>query len=157
MHVHEQDLDAVHRIEQAGFTPAEAGSREAFAQRIQTIPDTFLVAKVDKRIVGFIVGIIANEPTLDDRYYEHVVPNPASGTYLLVLSVAVSPDARGKGIGSKLLNAFANLAQTRNCHGIALDSLDKNVPFYEHNGFVKAGVSASSHANETWYNMIRII
>lgn len=32
-------------IEQQGFTPEEATKKEAFIQRIQQIPDTFLVAE----------------------------------------------------------------------------------------------------------------
>lgn len=154
-HVNKRDLLAVHQIELAGFTPAEAGSQTAFAQRIQTIPDTFLVARMNNQIVGFIVGIVADTATLDDAYYEHVNPNPPTGNYLLVLSIAVAPAWQHKGVGSSLLTAFAKLAQDYQCQGIALDSLAKNVPFYERNGFATAGISPSSHAGETWYNMVR--
>lgn len=156
-HVTIADLPAILEIEQAGFNPAEAGSKAAFINRIANIPDTFLVAKEKAQVVGFIVGPVTATPIIDDKYYQHVEPNLPTGDYLLVLSIAVAPIFRGQGIGSQLLGAFIGLARNHHCQSIILDSLAKNVPFYEANGFSKAGISPSSHANETWYNMIKTV
>lgn len=38
------DLEQIVAIERAGFTPEEAGSRQAFIDRINHFPETFLVA-----------------------------------------------------------------------------------------------------------------
>ncbi|MBB1078567.1 GNAT family N-acetyltransferase [Limosilactobacillus sp. STM2_1] len=154
-HVVMADLPAILDIERAGFSPAEAGSKAAFVNRIENIPDTFLVAKEEEQVVGFIVGPVTSIPAIDDKYYEHVAPNLPVGDYLCVLSLAVAPEFQRKGIGSQLLSAFVNVARNYHCQQIILDSLAKNIPFYEANGFNKAGISLSNHADETWFNMVK--
>ncbi|WP_367333507.1 hypothetical protein [Limosilactobacillus sp.] len=52
------------------------------------------------------------------------------------------------------MDALARVARTSKREAIVLDFLAKNVPFYEHNGFYQAGVSPSSHADETWLTMV---
>lgn len=152
-HATQADLPAIIAIERAGFNPAEAGSPAAFKNRLQNIPETFLVAKDGNQVVGFIVGPVAATGEISDQLYEQVIPNPPRGNYLLVLSIAVAPAFRGQGVGSQLLTAFAKLARQYHCQAISLDSLANNVPFYEKNGFQQVGVSSSEHANETWFNL----
>jgi ribosomal protein S18 acetylase RimI-like enzyme len=153
--VHQADLPAVVAIERAGFSPAEAGTPAAFQDRLNKLPDTFLVAKDGDRVVGFIVGPAVNTRVIDDQMYETAPTNLPTGGYQLVLSLATAPAYRGKGVGSKLLSALAQVARASKREAIVLDSLAKNVSFYEHNGFHQAGVSPSSHADETWLTMVK--
>lgn len=154
-HVTPADLDAVVRIEQLGFTPEEAGTREAYRERIQKLASTFLVAKVGGQVVGFVVGPAVNEQYVTDDMYVHTPDNLPTGGNQLVLSIATDPDYRGHGIGSQLLTALAKEAKAAHRHSISLDSLDRNVPFYEHNGYRKVRVSDSSHAHERWYSLVK--
>lgn len=149
------DLPALLKIERQGFTPEEAGSEAAFRERIKKIPDTFIVAKADRRLVGFVVGPVAEKAYIDDRLYDHLSANQPTGGNQLVLSIAVDPHYRGHGIGSKLLDELARVDRLHQRKLISLDTLEKNIPFYEANGFEKRGVSPSSHANEIWYNMVK--
>lgn len=153
--VQQADLPAVVAIEWAGFSPAVAGTPSAFQDRLNKLPDTFLVAKDGDQVVGFIVGPAVNTQVIDDQMYETAPTNLPTGGYQLVLSLAVAPAYRRKDVGSKLLDALARQARASKLQAIVLDSLAKNVPFYEHNGFYQAGVSPSSHADETWLTMVK--
>lgn len=58
------DLDRIMVIEESGFTPEEAATREAMAERIAVIPDTFILATDQEgTILGYVVG-----PVIKDRY-----------------------------------------------------------------------------------------
>lgn len=154
-HVQPSDLNAVVRIERLGFSPAEAGTPAAFKDRIAKINDTFLVARINNQVVGFIVDPAVHEPFVTDEMYTNTPINLPHGGHQLVLSIAIDPAYRGNGIGSQLLAALEEVARAAGRATISLDSLSKNVPFYEHNGFRKVNVSASGHANETWYNLVK--
>ena len=149
------DLPAVVAIERAGFSPAEAGTPAAFRDRIAKLGDTFLVAKDGSRIVGFIVGPATGDEFVTDEMYERTPSSLPSGGHQLVLSIAVAPGCRGQGVGSQLLAALEKVARARQRTTISLDSLARNVPFYLANGFEQVGVSDSSHAEETWYHLVK--
>lgn len=80
-------------------------------------------------------------PTVDDPYQT-------------VLSLAVHPDFRGHGIGSQLLAELAQVAKAQGRVAITLTCLADLIPFYESNDYQNEGISASSHAGETWYNLV---
>lgn len=156
-HVTMQDLPDILRIEKSGFTDAEAGTESQYEDRIKTIPDTFLTAKQDGKLVGYVVGPAVKEEYVDDEMFAKSVPNLPEGGNQIILSIAIDPNYRGYGIGSQLLNAFETLAKNSNRKTVSLTSLDTNVPFYEKNGYVNHGVADSEHANETWYNLVKTI
>lgn len=147
-------LDAIMAIENQGFTPDEAATRTSMAERINRISDTFIVAVQNQRVLGYIVGPASDERYLSDSLYEHLDANKPTDRYQTVLSLAVAKDARGQGLGSKLLAELARVAHAQHRKAITLTCLSKLVPFYERNGYVNEGVSASVHAGETWYNMV---
>ena len=149
------DLPAILAIENAGFTPAEAGTPEAYAARLKAFPATFLVAKDDAQVLGFICGPIVTQTRVEDWMYDDAPTNLPTGGHQMVLTVAVAPNTRGQGIGSQLLAALARVAKAKQCRTMALTCLEDRIPFYEKNGFRNAGVSASSHAGETWYDLIK--
>ncbi|KRK35920.1 GNAT family N-acetyltransferase [Levilactobacillus parabrevis] len=148
------DLSQIMTIEHAGFSPAEAATPASMAERIALIPDTFLVAKQGTTVVGYVVGPAFNQRYLTDALFEKSTPNAAGDAYQTVLSLAVSPDYRGAGIASHLLTALATVARQQRRRAITLTCLKRLVPFYEANGYVNEGVSTSTHAGETWYNLV---
>lgn len=149
------DLPAILRIEQLGFSPEEAGTPAAFTERINCLRETFLVAKLASKVVGFVIGPAVNEPFVLDEMYERTPHNLPWGGHQLVLSLATDPVYRRQGIGSQLLTELSQRARKLGRQTVSLDSLATNVPFYEHNGFHQAGVSPSSHAGEVWYHMVK--
>ncbi|MCH5462449.1 GNAT family N-acetyltransferase [Lactobacillus sp. LC28-10] len=150
-------LDAIMIIENQGFTPDEVATRMSMAERIKRISDTFIVATDNHQVLGYIVGPASNQRYIDDALYDHLEANQPTDRYQTVLSLAVSTTARKQGLGSKLLSELAKVARTQNRDAITLTCLEKLVPFYERNGYVNEGVSASTHAGETWYNMVKAL
>lgn len=149
-----QDLAQIMTIEKAGFTPAEAATEASMAERIRLISDTFLVAKDGDTVLGYIVGPAFDQRYLTDELFAQSTPNRPTDPYQTVLSLAVSPQHQQGGLGSQLLTALAQVARRQHRQAITLTCLQRLVPFYERNGYVNEGVSASAHAGETWYNLV---
>ncbi len=155
-HPHQSDLNSIMAIEKAGFSAKEAASVQAMTERIKLINDTFLVARNPKnnQVIGYIVGPSFNQRYLNDRLYRKVIPNQKNDEYLAVLSLAVSPKFRKKGIGGQLLDEYAKVASSQNRKGITLTCLKNKILFYQRHGYKNEGTSHSSHADEIWYNMV---
>ena len=146
---------AIMTIEQAGFTPDEAASEAAMAQRIAVIPDTFLVAHDHGQVAGYIVGPAMTKRYISDDLFTALTTNSADAPYLAVFSLAVAPAQQGRGVGGALLDAFAKRARTQGRQAITLTCLERLVPFYEAHGYINEGMADSDHAGEVWLNMVR--
>ncbi len=58
---------------------------------------------------------------------------------LLMDGILVAPEARGRGVGTALLNVIKDTARDQNCHAVQLDVIDTNPrarALYERQGFV---------------------
>lgn len=152
-----KDLPEILRIERLGFTAEEAGTEAQYRDRIQKLTDTFLVARMDQKVVGFVVGPATKEEYVEDWMYEDTPENLTEGGHQIIFTIAVDPEYRGHSIGSKLLDAIEENARKTKRSSISLTSLERNVPFYLKNGFVNKGVADSEHADETWYNLVKNI
>ena len=152
-----KDLPEIVRIENLGFTPEEAGTKEQYQDRIEKLQDTFLVSRIDEQVAGFVVGPAVKEKFVEDWMYENTPKNLLIGGNQIVFTIAVDPKFRGYSIGSKLLKAMEDNAKKAQRESISLTSLEKNLPFYLKNGFKNLGVADSEHAGETWYNLVKVI
>lgn len=152
-----KDLPEIVRIENLGFTPEEAGTKEQYQDRIEKLQDTFLVARIDDQVAGFVVGPAVKEKFVEDWMYENTPKNLPTGGNQIIFTIAVDPKFRGHSIGSKLLKAMEDNAKKARRESISLTSLEKNLPFYLKNGFKNLGVADSEHAGETWYNLVKVI
>lgn len=152
-----KDLPEIVRIENLGFTPEEAGTKEQYQDRIEKLQDTFLVARIDEQVVGFVVGPAVKEKFVEDWMYENTPKNLPTGGNQIIFTIAVDPKFRGHSIGSKLLKAMEDNAKKAQRESISLTSLEKNLPFYLKNGFKNLGVADSEHAGETWYNLVKVV
>ncbi|AKP03040.1 GNAT family N-acetyltransferase [Companilactobacillus pabuli] len=150
-----KDLPEIVRIENLGFTPEEAGTKEQYQDRIEKLQDTFLIARINEQVVGFVVGPAVKEKFVEDWMYENTPKNLPTGGNQIIFTIAVDPNFRGHSIGSKLLKAMENNARKAQRESISLTSLEKNLPFYLKNGFKNLGVADSEHAGETWYNLVK--
>lgn len=149
------DLAQIMAIERAGFSPAEAASEQAMAQRIKVISDTFIVATNElDRVLGYVVGPVIAKRYLTDDLFEQIGPNQKQGGYQSVLSLAVAPQHRKHQVAAHLLTELARRSQAKQRLGITLTCLAELVPFYEKNGYHNDGVSQSQHAGEIWYNLV---
>lgn len=140
-------------IEAVCFPPAEAASREAVLERLETFPENFLVAERDGKIVGFINGGTTDVPYLPDEFYHDVSLHKPEGAYQTVFGLNVLPEHRRQGIAEQLITAFLKLAKKREKKAVILTCKDHLVHYYERFGFVKYGKSDSCHGGATWYDM----
>ncbi|MEU9448150.1 GNAT family N-acetyltransferase [Streptomyces sp. NPDC048277] len=93
-------------------------------------PDQFLVAELDRRIVGYIR---LARPT----------PVAANAHVLQVQGLAVAEEARGRGVGRILLRAAVEEARRHGARRLTLRVLGHNTParkLYEAEGFAVEGV-----------------
>ena len=119
-----------------------------------------VVAEVDAKVVGALVGYpVADEPEPVDPDItpRMLVPlreleNLAPGTWY-VNSVAVFPDARGLGVGSRLMRWAEQKAAELGLRGLSLIVSDTNVGarrLYEHLAYEE--VAARPMVKEQWQN-----
>lgn len=150
------DLDQLLIIENEGFSVEEAATKEAFVERIQWIPDTFIVAEKEGEILGFINGPIIHQPYITDDLFEKINKNPKKGGFQSVLGLAVSKQARNQGIAKILIVKVEELVEENEREGITLTCKHDLVSFYEKVGFVNHGMSESQHGGVRWYNMVKL-
>jgi ribosomal protein S18 acetylase RimI-like enzyme len=154
--VQSTDLEQLILIENEGFSKEEAATKEAFVERIQLIPDTFIVAEKVGEILGFINGPIINQLYITDDLFEKINENPTSGGYQSILGLAVSKQARNQGIAKILIEKIVELVEENEREGITLTCKQDLVSFYEKFGFVNHGMSESQHGGVCWYNMVKL-
>ncbi len=150
------DLKQLLNIENEGFSIEEAATKEAFVERIQLIPDTFIVAEKEGEILGYINGPIINQIYITDDLFEKIKENPKRGGYQSVLGLAVSKQARNQGIAKILIEKMEELVEENEREGITLTCKQELVTFYEKFGFVNHGIAESQHGGERWYNMVKL-
>ena len=150
-----KDLPEILRVEQTGFNQAEAGTETQYRQRIDKLAETFLVARSDGQVTGFVVGPAVKEQFVEDWMYQDTPTNLVTGGNQIIFTIAVDPKFQGQHVGTQLLQAIESKAQTSQRKSIALTSLEKNLPFYLKNDFVNQGVAESTHAGETWFNLVK--
>lgn len=154
--VHSEDLQDLLRIENEAFLKKEAATKEAFEERIQMIPDTFIVAEKNGEIVGYINGPVIQQPYITDDLFKRINRNPEKGGYQSILGVAVDKRARKQGIAKILIRKMEELVKENEREGITLTCKLELVPFYEKLGFANHGISKSQHGGVVWYNMVKM-
>ncbi|MCC7566274.1 MAG: ribosomal protein S18-alanine N-acetyltransferase [Methanomicrobiaceae archaeon] len=105
----------VHRAQAADIPQIAAIEREAFPdpwderslrEALALYPDTFLVAKEDGRIVGFVAGGL--QDTGEERYGH-------------IMNLAVLPECRRRGIGGLLVSRVERLFAYAGAAGVQLE------------------------------------
>ena len=115
------DLNRIMEIEHASFGD-EAYDRNLFAEFFRTCGELFLVAEQGRKVQGYMVTCIR-------------------GQQAELVSVAVDPAARGRGVASALMESTLRRLRRRGIARIGLMvrvTNDKARAFYERYGFKKA-------------------
>ncbi|NHI01249.1 GNAT family N-acetyltransferase [Oceanimonas sp. MB9] len=117
------DLAAVHGLECAAF--GEHGYPDFFLRQAWDLwPGSLLVAESENELLGYVLagrGEVANEGW--------------------ILSLAVAPAARGRGLGRQLLQVAVTALESQGCKRIKLTVLPDNpaLHLYHSLGFAEAG------------------
>ena len=148
------DWEAILEIEQLNFPAVEAASAEIIKNRIELLPDTFLLAELHGQLAGYIVGPAVQSPYLTDDFFSKVSANPPAGGFIAIQRLSVHPDFQRQGVGTLLLAALKETAVQQHRQGISLTCHDELIPYYEMNAFVHEGISDSTHGGTIWSNMV---
>jgi ribosomal protein S18 acetylase RimI-like enzyme len=129
----ESDIQNISRLQQRW---SEEGSAYGFVpespeQVRAALSPYLLVAEVDEEAVGFVSGSI--------RLGEGAAVIPSGESYLEVENLYVSPEFRGRGVGSGLITELLARARQRGVTYASLYSAAKDIRgvlgFYEKHGF----------------------
>ena len=130
------DLDEILAIEEANFSSEEAFSRQSLEESIRKTADTFLVARDENQLVGYILG-------------EAQSFHPK---WVAIKSLTIHPDHCGQGLGSLLIAALKQVTVELDYQGIFLQSPDELLSYFEMNGFVEEEVTGSQYdSGSEWY------
>ena len=150
-----EDLDQVKEVEALCFPAAEAATEESFRKRIETFPESFLVAENESgKIIGFINGCVTDERTIRDEMFEDSGLHRADGMYQSVFGLDVIPEYRRQGVAADLMNHLIQTAKARGKKGMILTCKDRLIHYYEKFGYRSLGISGSVHGGAVWYDML---
>ena len=136
------DLDEILAIEEANPSSEEAFSRQSLEESIRKTADTFLVARDENQLVGYVLGALVS------RSYTQTSGN------LEIKRVAIHPDHRGQGLGTLLLATLKQVAVEEGVKCLRLTCPDDFLSYFEMNGFVEEEVPEALYASSSEWNLI---
>jgi ribosomal protein S18 acetylase RimI-like enzyme len=149
-----EDLNLVTEVESKCFPEAEAATKASLEQRIKTFPESFFVAEMDSKIIGFINGCISNERTIYDELFTDASLHILDGDYQTIFGLDVLPEYRNQGIAAQLMNHLIEVSRLTGRKGVILTCKEELIRYYSKFGFENMGVSNSKHGGSKWYDMI---
>ena len=136
------DLDEMLAIEEVNFSSEEVLSRQSLEESIRKTADTFLVARDENQLVGYILGaLVSGSYTQTSGNFE-------------IKRLAIHSDHRRQGLGTLLLANLKQVAVELDYQGIFLQSPDELLSYFEMNGFVEEGVPENHYGSGSGWDLI---
>ncbi len=148
-----EDLQDIVKIEAECFPAAEAATEKSLKERLTAYPEHFWVQLDGDRMVGFVNGMVTDDPDLKDEMYEDASLHKEDGAWQMIFGVDTIPDYRCQGCAGALLQHVIAEAKAQGRKGLVLTCKDRLLHYYAKFGFVNEGISASVHGNVVWYQM----
>lgn len=148
-----EDLDAIAAVERLCFPPAEAASREAFADRLRHYADHFWLLFDGAELIAFVDGMVTDRPDLADEMYDDAALHQEDGAWQMLFGVLTAPAHRERGHAGQLLRRAIADARAQGRRGLVLTCKDALVPYYARFGFEDEGASASTRGGVPWHQM----
>ena len=135
------DLKEILAIEEANFSSEEAVSRQSLEECIRKSAGTFLVARDENQLVGYILG---EAQSLHPKW-------------IAIKSLTIHPDHRGQGLGTLLLASLKQVAVEGRVRCLRLTCPDDLLSYFEMNGFVEevteSHYGSGSERHLIWANL----
>lgn len=148
------DVDAVAAVEKECFPPAEAATREEFAERILHYGNHFWLMFDGDKLAAFVDGFVTDEPNLTDEMYERADMHNESGAWQMIFGVNTMPEYRRRGLAGELIRCAIDNAGEAGRKGLVLTCKDELVHYYAGFGFKDEGITdKSTHGNVAWHQM----
>ncbi len=148
-----EDLPAIIQIESACFPAAEAASAASLSARVAAYPDHFWVLLDGGAMVGFVNGLVTDEPDLRDEMYGDASLHDEGGAWQMIFGVDTIPAYRRQGCAGRLLRHVVGVAKAQGRRGVVLTCKEALVQYYAKFGFVDEGISRSTHGDVVWRQM----
>ena len=148
------DVDAVAAVEKECFPPAEAATREEFAERILHYGNHFWLMFVGDKLAAFVDGFVSDAPDLTDEMYERADMHNEAGAWQMIFGVNTMPEYRRRGLAGELIRCAIDNAGDAGRKGLVLTCKDELVHYYAGFGFKDEGITdKSTHGNVAWHQM----
>ncbi|MGE9940068.1 GNAT family N-acetyltransferase [Bariatricus sp. SGI.161] len=147
------DLSKIAAVEAECFPAAEAATEKDLKDRLEVYPDHFWLLFDEDKMVGFVNGMVTNEPDLTDEMYEDASMHDESGDWQMIFGVNTITEYRNQGCAAVLIRQAIEDAKEQGRKGLVLTCKDRLIRYYAKFGFENEGVSASVHGNVVWYQM----
>ena len=148
------DVDAVAAVEKECFPPAEAATREEFAERILHYGNHFWLMFDGDKLAAFVDGFVTDAPDLTDEMYERADMHNEAGAWQMIFVVNTMPEYRRRGLAGELIRCAIDNAGEAGRKGLVLTCKDELVHYYAGFGFKDEGITdKSTHGNVAWHQM----
>ena len=150
------DLQGIVNIEAECFPAAEAATEASLSGRLAFYPNHFWVQLDGDRMIGFVNGMVTDDPDLRDEMYEDASLHNENGAWQMIFGVNTLPAYRKQGYAGELIREAIRTAKNQGRKGLVLTCKDALVPYYTKFGFQNEGISGSVHGNVVW-NQMRLV
>lgn len=147
------DLNLIAKVEAECFPVTEAATIKTFEDRLTYYPNHFWILEDGETLVGFVNGMVTNEPDLTDEMYEDASMHDENGKWQMIFGVNVIPSYRRQGCAEKILRKVISDAREQKRQGLVLTCKEKLVHYYSKFGFEDEGISESKHGGVVWHKM----
>ena len=148
------DLQGIVNIEAECFPAAEAATEASLSGRLAFYPNHFWVQLDGDRMIGFVNGMVTDEPDLRDEMYEDASLHNENGAWQMIFGVNTLPQYRRHGYAERLIRQAIDEAKEQGRKGLVLTCKEKLIHYYGKLGFIDEGVSdKSTHGNVVWHQM----
>ena len=147
------DLKEIAAVEAECFPAAEAASEESLRKRLSVFADHFWLLFDGDKMVGFVNGMVTDEPDLSDEMYDDASMHNPDGKWQMIFGVDTIPEYRRQGCAGKVLSRVIEDARKQGREGLVLTCEDKLIHYYAKFGFENEGLSKSVHGDAVWYQM----
>ena len=136
------DLEEMLAIEEANPSIEEALSRQSLEKSIRKTADTFLVARDENQLVGYILGA------------ELSGTHTQTSVSLEIKRLAIHSDHRRQGLGTLLLASLKQMAVEGGVKCLRLTCPDDLLSYFEMNDFVEEGVPENHYGSGSGWQLI---
>ncbi|MGN0988600.1 MAG: GNAT family N-acetyltransferase [Otoolea sp.] len=148
-----EDAKEIAAVEAECFPAAEAATERSIRERLEVYPNHFWLLTDEEKIVGFVNGMVTEEPDLTDEMYENAEMHREDGRWQMIFGVDTIPEYRRRGCAGRLLRQAIADARAQGRDGLVLTCKERLIPYYARFGFRNEGISESVHGNAVWYQM----
>ena len=148
-----EDWKAIVAIEEANFSTEAAGA-ETIQKWIEQGQTNFLIAELNEKIAGYIVGTAVFSRHLTNEMIDNSSKQQRDSDFMTIQRLSIHPEFKGQGLGTLLLAACKEIAVAQNQKGLQLVCSDELISYYEMNAFINEGISERVDSHAILYELV---